>query len=400
MVRALLRRSVIASIAVAAGFIANGADAQGIDSNIVSRIESFIPPNPETVLSTKTKKVPVKRTEQVTVTVEEKQDLTEAEREAKAREMGVVVPQNLRSTTARKAYLNLRNVPTYRLVKRRKQKTRVVTEIVEKKLPRKTVVRGIATLGYSYASNANQVNIGIVADSIDNQNANLLILVPAGREEDTVSILLGPTAVRYATLGSSSFDALNGSVTYTRLLGRRQTVDGLATSGTARTDLFTIGLSGVSVYEPGLGPHQIAVATPSIGWSRSNIGLGTRLCGEKGSEAYCYYADVSASLIGNLADISSQTNASAVLQATIGWRPPVKKLSLSVTGSLQAVQFSDYPGGRQDLVFVGSGDLGWSPRANMTFGAGVKFTQQLSSQSDLDWNGFSAYPQATLNMKF
>lgn len=400
MIRALLRRSVLALLAAVAGFVANEAAAQSFDPNIVSRIESFIPPSPETVLPTKTKKVPVKRQEQVTVTVEEKQDLTEAEREAKAKEMGVVVPQNLRSTTARKAYLNLRNVPTYRLVKRRKQTTRVVTEIVEKKVPRKTVVRGIASIGYSYASNANQVNIGIVPDSINDQNANLLVLVPAGRQEDTISILLGPTAVRYATLGSSSFDALNGSVTYTRLLGRRQTAYGVATSGTARTDLLTVGLNGVSVYEEGFGPHQIAVATPSIVWSRSNIGLGTKLCGEKGSEAYCYYADISASLIENLADISTQTNSSAVLQATFGWRPPVKALSLSATCSLQAVHFSDYPGGRQDLVFAGSGNLSWSPRANMTFGAGVKFTQQLSTQSDLDWNGFTAYPQATLNMKF
>jgi len=85
---------------------------------------------------------------------------------------------------------------------------------------------------------------------------------------------------------------------------------------------------------------------------------------------------------------------------SVGWRPPVKSLSLSATGSLQAVYFSDYQGGRQDLVFVGSGDLSWTPRANMTFGAGVKFTQQFSTQSDLDWNGLSAYPQATLNMKF
>ena len=32
--------------------------------------------------------------------------------------------------------------------------------------------------------------------------------------------------------------------------------------------------------------------------------------------------------------------------------------------------------------------------------AGVKFTQQLSTQSDLDWNGFTAFPQVVLNMKF
>lgn len=73
---------------------------------------------------------------------------------------------------------------------------------------------------------------------------------------------------------------------------------------------------------------------------------------------------------------------------------------LSATGSLQGVYFSDFPGGRQDLVFVGSGSLSWNPRANVTLGAGVKFTQQLSTQSDLHWNGFTAFPQAQLNVKF
>ncbi|MGH6831570.1 MAG: hypothetical protein ACRECM_00890, partial [Methyloceanibacter sp.] len=331
MVRALLRRSVLALGAIA--FICgNEAAAQSFDANIVSRIESFIPPSPETVLPTKTKKVPVKRTETTTVTVEEKKELTEAEREAKAKEMGVVVPLGLRSTTARKAYLNLRNVPTYRLIKVRKQKTRVITEIVEKKVPRKTVVRGIASAGYTYATNANQADVDIIPDSIGNQSGNLLILVPAGREEDTVSFLLGPSAVRYATLGSSSFDALNGSITYTRLLGRRQTAPGYNTGGTATTDLLSIGFDGVSVYEPGFGANQIAVATPSIGWSRSNIGLGNKLCGDKGSEAYCYYADISVSLSENVADITSQISSNAFIAATLGWRPPVKNLSLSATG--------------------------------------------------------------------
>ena len=244
MFRALLRRSVLAIVA-AAGLGGNEAAAQSFDANIVSRVESFIPTSPETVLPTKTKKVPVKRKEQYSVTVDEKKELSMAEREAKAKEMGVVVPLGLRSTTARKAYLNLRNVPTYRVIKVRKQKTRVITEIVEKKVPRKTVVRGIASTGYTYATNANQADVDIIPDSIGSQNGNLLILVPAGREEDTVSFLLGPSAVRYATLDSSSFDALNASVTYTRLLGRRQTA-GLSTGGTARTDLLTIGLDGVS----------------------------------------------------------------------------------------------------------------------------------------------------------
>ena len=400
MFPALLRRSVLGFAAIAAVSSGNEAAAQSFDPNIVSRVDSFIPTSPQTVLPTKTEKVPVKRTETVTVTVEEKKDLTTEEREALARTMGVVVPLGLRSTTARKAYLNLRQVPTTKTVKVKKQKKRTFTEIVEKTLPRKTTVNAIASGSFTYSTNANQADIDIIADSIDSQNGNLLILMPAGREEDTVSFLLGPSAVRYATLDSSSFDALNGSITYTRLLGRRQTAEGLTTGGTATTDLLSIGVDGTSVYEPGFGAEEISVATLSIGWSRANIGLGNRLCGEKGSEAYCYYADISVSLSESLADIKSQITTAAFVQTTIGWRPPVKNLSLSATGSVQGVYFSDYPGGRQDLVLGGSCSLNWTPNAKVSLGAGVRFTQQLSTQSDLDWNGFNVFPQAVLNLKF
>jgi len=145
MFPALLRRSVLGFAAIAAVSSGNEAAAQSFDPNIVSRVDSFIPTSPQTVLPTKTEKVPVKRTETVTVTVEEKKDLTTEEREALARTMGVVVPLGLRSTTARKAYLNLRQVPTTKTVKVKKQKKRIFTEIVEKKLPRKTTVNAIAS---------------------------------------------------------------------------------------------------------------------------------------------------------------------------------------------------------------------------------------------------------------
>ena len=78
--------------------------------------------------------------------------------------------------------------------------------------------------------------------------------------------------------------------------------------GLRGTDLLTIGLDGTSVYEAGFGAEQISIATPSIGWSRSNIGLGNRLCGEKGAEAYCYYANISVSLRESLADVETQTS--------------------------------------------------------------------------------------------
>jgi hypothetical protein len=197
MFRALLRRSVLGFAAIAAVAVANEAEAQGFDPNIVSRVDSFIPTSPQTTLPTKTEKVTVERTETVTVIVEEQKDLTSEEREALAKKMGVVVPLGLRSTTARKAYLNMRQVPTTKTVKVKKQKKKTFTEVVEKTLPRKTTVNAIASGGYTYATNANQADIDIIADSIDSQNANLLILVPAGREEDTVAFCWGHR--RYVT---------------------------------------------------------------------------------------------------------------------------------------------------------------------------------------------------------
>jgi hypothetical protein len=59
MYRAWLRRSVLALLTAAAFGDGSAALAQGFDANIVSRIDSFIPPSPETVLPTKTKKVTV-----------------------------------------------------------------------------------------------------------------------------------------------------------------------------------------------------------------------------------------------------------------------------------------------------------------------------------------------------
>ena len=67
---------------------------------------------------------------------------------------------------------------------------------------------------------------------------------------------------------------------------------------------------------------------------------------------------------------------------------------------MQGVAFADYPGGRRDVVLIGSGSLNWTPSEKLSFSAGVSFTQQLSTQSDLDWNGWNAYPQAVLNLKF
>ena len=221
-------------VAVSRFFWRKGSKRAKLRSQIiVSRVDSFIPPPQQTVLPTKTQEVPVKKTEEVTVTVTEQKDLTLEEREAKAKQMGIVVPLGLRSPTARRAYLNMRGMPTQVVTHVRKRKLRTITAIVEKTEPRKIFVTGGASGGYNYASNANETSIDIIADSIDSENANILVLVPQAARKTRSRFFFGSTDTRYVDLNSSSFDTLNSSIIYTRLLGHSQTMAGLNTPGTA-----------------------------------------------------------------------------------------------------------------------------------------------------------------------
>jgi hypothetical protein len=43
--------------------------------------------------------------------------------------------------------------------------------------------------------------------------------------------------------------------------------------------------------------------------------------------------------------------------------------------------------------FIGSGNFSWQWKPDVTLSGGVKFTQQVSSHSDLDWNGFNLIPR-------
>lgn len=72
------------------------------------------------------------------------------------------------------------------------------------------------------------------------------------------------------------------------------------------------------------------------------------------------------------------------------------------TQSVDAVQtaiFSDYPGGRQDLIFAGSGNE-LDPRPDHDAERRREVHPAALLASDLDWNGVNLLPQLLLNMKF
>jgi hypothetical protein len=395
MCRAFSRRFILFFFALSA--CASTALGQGVDPNIVNRIDTFLPPQPQKVLPEKKEKVEVKKTEHFTEVVEEKKQLTLAEREAKAKDMGIAVPLGLRATNARSAYLNFRRVPKETVTKVTKHKTRVVTKTVEKAVPRTVHTALIGSLNDTYANNASQTPVP-VADFTNAGSVNLQVLIPIGPQEDTIALSLGPTSVRYIDLTGDSFDMVAANVRYSKVLGTSYSSE-YKTGGTGTTDILSFGLGGVSVFDPGFDESQINILSPSIVWSRNNIGLGPASCGAPGNEAYCTYASVVVTLWEGFADESDQNNSSAVIQTTLGWQTPIQGLSLSATGSVQGTNYWDYPGGRQDLILVGIGSLSWDPRANVNVSAGVQFTEQASTQADLDWRGFSVLPALMINVR-
>ena len=94
----------------------------------------------------------------------------------------------------------------------------------------------------------------------------------------------------------------------------------------------------------------------------------------------------SAALHGRVGDIeAARTHAQRLQEKIAGRRLPDELLD-----PLRDVR----------VGFIGSGNFSWQWKPNVTLNGGVKFTRQVSSHSDLDWNGFNLIPRILFNMKF
>lgn len=393
--------TVIVCVGVGAATPPALAQDPSLGLNLLNRVETFIPEPEPASAPRETVVVQEQREITQTVVVQETVPRPLAEVEAEAEARNIAQPKTIFPMTDQEKldYFEAKGILVTTTKPRSKTVKKTITVDKKVELPPtvKAVLNGV--VGFSYQSNATTSPTDIVPDSIADNSAGLLVTIPVGSADDAIALSFGPNAVRYSKLDDASFDALSGSAVYTHQRPKKYR-SAYRTPGTVTRDSFSIAVQGLSLYQPGFGPTTFRALTPSVSWGRSNIPISSKICGGPGAESYCHFAGVGISLSGSSTSNTSQDNVNATLSATVGWRTPVKGLTFSAGGSAVGRSYTNFTGGREDLVFVPIVNISWSPHPQVAMTASTKYTDQSSTVPLAQWNGFNLFPKATLRIEF
>lgn len=163
---------------------------------------------------------------------------------------------------------------------------------------------------------------------------------------------------------------------------------------------MSYSVASSTVYGSGFSPYQVELFTPSIAWARNNQDLAGTICGPKGQETFCVAGTFVAEGEFTFSDIARQQNFSSRLSGGVTWQTPVSGLTASAGGYIQWRHFTDFPGGRDDLILQASARAHWTPNNYVQVSGVLQVTQQFSTVKALEWNGFAAYPYVKLKVTF
>ncbi|SPP98311.1 hypothetical protein [Bradyrhizobium vignae] len=381
---------LLGSIAALAGY-STAATAQ-VDPNLQVRIENLTPPKdrkpylPQTEVVTKTRVQ--------TYTTSETVAVPPAERRRRLQkilaEKQLMLPAD--AEAVQRAY------ETYGIKARetrKVQKKKVITEHVVTTKPRETTVTASVSTQSVFDNNASKTPIH-VGDTVFGTTGLLTVNIPVGLA-DSFILQSGVSDQRYARLFTKNVDILVNNATYNQVLNL--VVPG-KTSGTTTSDVMSYSVASNTVYGSGFRPYQVELFTPSIAWARNNQDLAGTICGPKGQEAFCVAGTFVAEGEFTFSDIASQQNFSSRLSGGVTWQTPVTGLTTSAGGYVQGRHFTDFPGGRDDLILQASARADWTPNSYVQLSGVLQVTQQFSTVRALEWNGFAAYPYVKLRVTF
>ncbi|UPK15790.1 hypothetical protein IVA93_37395 (plasmid) [Bradyrhizobium sp. 155] len=362
-----------------------------VDPNLQVRIETLTPPRdrkpdlPETEIITKTRVQTYTTKEVIDVPPEEQQrrlDKVLAEK-------GLMLPM---TTDARD-----RAIKRYGLDRetRTVRKKKVVTESVVVAKPRETRIVVGATTQSVFDTNAAKTPHA-VGDTVFGTTGSITVNVPVG-VADSFIFQTGVNDQRYAKLVAKNVDILFNSATYNQVL---KIVAPGKTDGTTTSDVMSYSLGSSTVYGSGFNPYLVELFTPSIAWARNNMDFGGTLCGVKGNEAFCIAGTFVAEGEFTFSDVATQRNASSKLVGGVTWQTPVAGLTASAGGFIQGRHFTEFPGGRDDLILQASARADWVSNANVQLSGVLQVTQQFSTVKVLEWNGLAVFPYLKLKVTF
>jgi hypothetical protein len=275
------------------------------------------------------------------------------------------------------------------------RKKKVVTENVLVTKPRETRVTFGASTQAVFDTNAAKTPRA-VGDTVFGTTGSITVNVPIGLADNFI-FQTGVSDQRYAKLVAKDVDILINSATYNQVLNI--VVPG-KTDGTTTSDVMSYSLGSSTVYGSGFNPYLVELFTPSIAWARNNMDLGGTVCGPKGKEAFCVAGTFVAEGEFTFSDVATQRNASSKLVGAVTWQTPIAGLTASAGGFIQGRHFTEFPGGRDDLILQASARADWIPNAYVQLSGVLQVTQQFSTVKVLEWNGLAVFPYVKLKVTF
>jgi len=274
-------------------------------------------------------------------------------------------------------------------------KKKVVTENVVVTKPRETKVTVAASTQSVFDTNAAKTPRA-VGDTVFGTTGSITVNVPVG-VADSFIFQTGVSDQRYAKLVAKNVDIFLNSATYNQVLN---IVAPGKTDGTTTTDVMSYSLGSSTVYGSGFNPYLVELFTPSVAWARNNMDLGGTVCGAKGQETFCVAGTFLAVGDFTFSDVATQRNASARLSGAVTWQTPIAGLTASAGGFIQGRHFTEFPGGREDLIIQASARADWAPNSNVLVSGVLQATQQFSTVKALEWNGLAVFPYVRLRVSF
>jgi hypothetical protein len=370
------------------------ADAAAQDPNVQERIESLLPgpgsqglalPESKVVEVKRVRKVPVKKT--ITERVSEKVLEERLLKAGKGPQLFAAGKENMFALATREGI----STTTTRTV------TRYVPRLVTSKkiVPRKMTVSLEAPFSYGYVSNAFNSHSNPTEDLVGTLGPEVTVKIPVGAK-DTFSILLNPGFVRYRDSAVIDSDSLLGLAAYLMPLREEYSHAGINTDGTKQLETLAFRFRSQTAYVPGFGESSSTFLTPSVEWALSNIALSNDICGKGDLRSNCYFARIAMNVAHSWSDNAKLDNSSAGASLTLGWNIRPSKLALGLSGSVTGRHYDRFTGGRDDLIFSGGPAVTWTPSPQLQYSVGFKYTRQLSTQSQLEWDGYQATPEVRI----
>ncbi|MGY2939615.1 hypothetical protein ACVWZ6_009217 [Bradyrhizobium sp. GM6.1] len=362
-----------------------------VDPNLQVRIETLTPPRdrkpdlPQTEIVTKKRVQTYTTTETVAVPAEEQQ--RRLDKLLAEKQLALPESADARERAIKKFGLDRET----RTVRRKK----VVTETVLVTKPRETKVTVSASTQSVFDNNAAKTPIH-VRDTVFGSTGLVTVNVPVG-VADNFFFQTGVSDQRYARLTAKNVEILINNATYNQVLS--VIVPGKS-DGTTTSDVLSYSLGSSTVYGSGFNPYQVELFTPSIAWARNNMDLSGTVCGAGSQAAFCVAGTFVAEGEYTFSDIATQRNASSRLSGAVTWQTPVAGLTASAGGYVQGRHFTEFPGGRDDLILQASARADWIPNSNVQVSGVLQFTQQFSTVKVLEWNGFAVFPYVKLKVTF